>query len=76
MKTIELKELGIAGDGVAYRNLPVAALTEAALERGEGRLSDTGALVVERPENIPAVPRRISLSSTQRRSMTRSRGER
>ncbi|MBQ7170858.1 MAG: phosphoenolpyruvate carboxykinase (ATP), partial [Clostridia bacterium] len=40
-------ELGIAGNGKVYRNLPIPALVEQALARGEGRLSDTGALLVE-----------------------------
>ena len=40
-------DLGIAGDGVVYRNLPVPELVMMALERGEGVLSDTGALSVE-----------------------------
>lgn len=47
MRTIAPIELGIAGNGTAYRNLSPAQLVEAALRRGEGTLSDTGALVVK-----------------------------
>ena len=47
MRTIAPIELGIGGNGVAYRNLAPAQLVEAALRRGEGTLSDTGALVVK-----------------------------
>ena len=47
MKKIAPIELGIAGSGTAYRNLAPAQLVEAALRRGEGTLSETGALVVK-----------------------------
>jgi len=45
-KTVELSYLGIPNT-YAHRNLCPAQLVEAALENGEGVLSDTGALAVE-----------------------------
>ncbi|MBR0302525.1 MAG: phosphoenolpyruvate carboxykinase (ATP), partial [Clostridia bacterium] len=47
MKELKPFDVGVAGEGLVFRNMPVALLTEDALARGEGRLSDTGALVVE-----------------------------
>ncbi len=47
MKQLTAAMLGIAGNGKVYRNLAIPALVEKALKNGEGRLSDTGALVVE-----------------------------
>ena len=46
MYTLNVAELGIAGHGTAYRNLPVSQLVEHAIARGEGTLTDTGALSV------------------------------
>ena len=45
METYGIEKLGINPSAV-YRNLTPAQLTEAALRRGEGSLSNTGALVV------------------------------
>lgn len=47
MKTVNLKGLGIINTAAVYRNMTPAELTEAALLRGEGILSKTGALVVD-----------------------------
>ena len=41
-----VESLGIIAPKAVYRNLSPALLTEKALERGEGKLSETGALVV------------------------------
>ncbi len=46
MKELTPLALGIAGDGIVYRNLSIPTLVEMALERGEGVLSDKGALTV------------------------------
>lgn len=46
MNTYGIENLGIIGPKSVNRNLSQAQLIEAALRRGEGSLSDTGALVV------------------------------
>ncbi len=47
MNTYGLEKLGIINTAAVYRNLTPAQLTEHALRRGEGTLSNTGALVVK-----------------------------
>ena len=44
--SLDLSYLGIIESKAVYRNLPPARLTEFALARGEGTLTNTGALVV------------------------------
>lgn len=46
METYGLERLGIIHPSAVYRNLAPAVLVEKALQRGEGKLSDTGALCV------------------------------
>ena len=46
METYGLEKLGIISPAAVYRNLTPAQLTEAALRRKEGTLSNKGALVV------------------------------
>lgn len=46
METYGLEKLGIINPTIVHRNLTVAELTERAVLRGEGKLSNTGALVV------------------------------
>ena len=45
--SLDLSYLGITATKEIYRNLPVAVLTEKALARGAGTLSNSGALVVK-----------------------------
>ena len=47
METYGLEKLGIINPTAVYRNLTPSQLTEAALRRGEGTLSNTGALVIK-----------------------------
>ena len=47
METYNLEKLGILNPKAVYRNLTPAQLTEIAVARGEGTLSNTGALVVK-----------------------------
>ncbi len=47
METYGLETSGIINTKVIYRNLSPAKLTEHALRRGEGKISNTGALVVK-----------------------------
>ena len=46
MKNLQPTDLGIAGAGIVHRNYPVPELVRIALERGEGVLTDKGALNV------------------------------
>ena len=46
METYGIEKMGILNPTAVYRNLGPAQLTEHALRRGEGKLSNTGALVV------------------------------
>lgn len=46
METYGIEKMGIIGPKAVYRNLTPAQLTEAALRLNEGKLSNTGALVV------------------------------
>ena len=47
MNTYGIEKLGIINTAEVYRNLTPAQLVEHALQRGEGTLSNTGALVVK-----------------------------
>ena len=47
METFGIEELGITQPKAVYRNLGIAQLVERTLARGEGQLSETGAVVVK-----------------------------
>ncbi len=47
METFGIEKLGITQPAAVYRNLGVAQLVERSLARGEGKLSESGALVVK-----------------------------
>ena len=49
--------LGLSGLSALHRNLAAAPLYEAALRRGEARLSDTGALVVDTGQHTGRSPK-------------------
>jgi phosphoenolpyruvate carboxykinase (ATP) len=53
----QLDRLGLRELGTVHRNLPVAALYEAALERGEGELGADGQLVVETGQHTGRSPK-------------------
>ena len=59
METYGLEKLGILNPSAVYRNLGPAQLTEAALRRGEGKLSNTGALVVTTQVHGPLPGRQV-----------------
>ena len=67
METYGLEKLGIINAKAVYRNLTPAQLTEHALCRGEGTLSNTGALVVKTGKYTAPM---TSSSSIPRPSMT------
>ena len=73
--SLNLEYLGITNPKAVYRNLPVSTLTEKAIIRVEGTLSNTGALVV-RPASIPAAAPTTSLLWILPLFTTRSPGAR
>ena len=75
METYGLEKLGIINASAVYRNLTPAQLTEHALRRGEGTLSNT-ARWWSRPASIRVAVPTINSLWTPPPSMTRSHGAR
>ena len=69
METFLPTDLGIAGNGRVFRNLPIPQLVEKALERGEGKLTDTGALSIITGKYTGRSPKDKFIVDTDRKSV-------